>query len=92
MGLDNNDDTTPLPRIDQVRGMRRIRFWAIKRLARGDVILLNSIMAIPPPWVIAKTDLDAGALVGHNMFVRGDYEFVPGTRIMSTARIGEWGT
>lgn len=75
----------PMPEVDNTRGMRRIRFKLIKWLARGDTVLMNSIMVTPFGWAVGKRELDAGGLVVHNSFVTrddGEYEYVPGSRML----------
>lgn len=62
--------------------IRRLRFWLIKKLARGDLIYINTITEIPNGWAINKKDLDQGMLVCHNAFATMEWIAPPGTRAL----------
>jgi hypothetical protein len=83
-GLDAVPHGVPLPEVRTARGWRRVRFWCIEHLARGDIVVMNTDMITPLGWAFYKRAVDAGALVKNNLFVLGPrfYTEIPTTKVL----------
>lgn len=71
-----------MPEHHGARGIRRLRFWLIRRLARRDVIVLNTITSTPVGWGLYRKGLDETALICDNVWAINGWIAPPGTELL----------